>query len=420
VAEESMLVSGRTAPATAPERREAVASFGDQEALVYQALIAWLGDDAADDDGYVDIWIRDLATDWVVWNSWVTAGPGPGLWKLAYTLGDDGAVTFSGDPEAVVAQTTYVPVEAKSRARHRAVSSEIVRTAREDMRNVRETRGVPISGFELREVPNGSGGTNLQFEGYASVTCTDQDDDSHAYEMEDWIGPWTESIVRGAFSKTLEQNADVTFLVNHEGVSMSRTKAGSLRLSEDLTGLHVDATLNPSRPDVQVLRAAVQDGAVDEMSFAFRVVRQRWSYAEENGVEDRRWLTELNLDKGDVSPVNYGANPHTGGLVSMRSAMTILNARGITWRAFAGALKDIRAGATLSQPTLDVLQPILDDLAAIDKLADSDQPKLAALLGASPPEEPAPDAEALAAAAIYLIPDHTMRARAELAAMTRR
>ena len=300
--------------------------------------------------------------------------------------------------------------------------------AREDMRNVREQRSVPITGFELREVPNGTGGTRLQFEGYASVTCADQDDDSHAYEMEDWLGPYTESIVRGSFSKTLEQNADVAFLVNHTGVSMSRTKAGTLRLSEDLTGLHVDATLNPSRPDVQVLRAAVEDDAIDEMSFAFRVVRQRWSYAEENGVGDRRWLTELNLDKGDVSPVNYGANPHTGGLVSMRSAMTILNARGITWRAFAGALKDIRAGQTLSQATLDVLQPILDDLAAIDKLTDADQPKLASLLGVVNPDEDDEAGEAAAAEPLedegraspfVLLPDHVTSARAALAAMRR-
>jgi HK97 family phage prohead protease len=199
--------------------------------------------------------------------------------------------------------------------------------AREDMRGVRETRAVPMAGFTLREAPNGTGGANLTFEGYASVTCSSIDDDSHSYEMQDLIGPYRESIIRGAFGKTLAEGADVAFLVNHEGVSMARTKPGTLQLSEDSTGLHVAASLNPSRPDVQILRAAIEDGALDEMSFAFRVVRQDWSYAEDNGVEDRRYIREVNLDKGDVSAVNYGASPHTGGLVDMRGRRTASSGR---------------------------------------------------------------------------------------------
>jgi hypothetical protein len=53
------------------------------------------------------------------------------------------------------------------------------------------------------------------------------------------------------------------------------------------------------------------------MSFAFRVTRQEWSpdYSQ-------RDITEVNLSKGDVSIVNYGANPHTAGLTSLRSALT--------------------------------------------------------------------------------------------------
>ena len=262
--------------------------------------------------------------------------------------------------------------------------------ARQDMRNVRETRLVPVSGFELREVPNGSGGTNLQFEGYASVTCADESDATHAYEMEDWLGPYRESILRGSFTKTLAQNADVAFLVNHGaggGVTMARTKPGTLKLFEDLVGLHVQATLNPARADVQILQAAVQDKALDEMSFAFRVLRQKWSWAEDNGDVDWRYIQEVSLDKGDVSPVNYGANPHTGGLVSMRSAMTLLSTRGLNLQSFGAALKEIRVGQAISQATRDVLQPILDHLAAIDELVDADQPDLADLLGVVNPDD---------------------------------
>jgi hypothetical protein len=189
------------------------------------------------------------------------------------------------------------------------------------MRGVRETREMPIAGFELREVANGTGGKNLRFTGYASTTCRDSDDDSNAYEMEDYIGPWIESMVAGCFTRTIRESCDCCFVVNHTGVSMARTKPGSLRLAEDSTGLHTEATLNPTRTDVQILRAAIEDGAIDEMSFSFKVLRNRWSYAEDNGVIDRRWITEVSLDKGDVSPCNYGANEHTAGLVAIRNRL---------------------------------------------------------------------------------------------------
>lgn len=316
-------------------------------------------------------------------------------------------------------------------AGRRAGASGDTRALREEMRGVREVRRVAISQFEIREVPNGTGGTNLEFEGYASVTCADEDDLSHSYEMEDWCGPYQESVLRGAFTKTLAENADVAFLVNHGaggGVTMARTKPGTLRLFEDLVGLHVAATLNPARSDVQILKAAVADGALDEMSFAFRVVRQKWSWAEDNGVIDRRFMQELNLDKGDVSPVNYGANPHTGGLVSMRSAMTLLNGRGLNFETLAAALKEIRAGATISQATRDVLQPILNHLASIDEMVDTDQADLSGLLGVANPDEDddgdseaesAPEPEKLSAP-VYVLPDHTTRAWADLAEMRRR
>jgi uncharacterized protein len=299
----------------------------------------------------------------------------------------------------------------------KSARSAVQRALREEMRGVREERRVAISQFELREVPNGAGGTSLKFEGYASVTCSAEDDFTHAYEMEDWIGPYTESVLRGAFNKTLTEGADVAFLVNHGGVTMARTKANTLRLFEDLVGLHVDATLNPTRSDVQILRAAVEDGAVDEMSFAFRVVRQKWSYMEDNGEIDRRFLQELNLDKGDVSPVNYGANPHTGGLVSMRSAMgALLSGRGLTPESWIAALREVRAGKTISQATLQTLQPIHDYLVqGMDHAAT-----LADLIGLKDDDGDGEGASAESVSlALATLPNHGEHARAQLAGLRR-
>ncbi|MFJ8437668.1 HK97 family phage prohead protease [Kitasatospora griseola] len=162
-------------------------------------------------------------------------------------------------------------------------------------------RSTPFRGVELRAKPNGTGGETLTFTGYASVT-------EQGYEMEDWLGPFTEVVRAGAFTKTLSEGADVPFLVNHGGLTLARTKSGTLRLAEDDTGLHTEADLDPASPHVAALRSAMERGDVDEMSFGFWVVRQQWSPDY-----DQRDILEVSLNKGDVSVVNYGANPHTAG-----------------------------------------------------------------------------------------------------------
>lgn len=177
---------------------------------------------------------------------------------------------------------------------------------RANRRNEIERRAVARE-MEIRSVANGTGGDTLKFTGYASVIDA-------PYEMGDMWGEYTEVVRAGAFAKTLSEGADVPFKVNHAGLTLARTKSGTMRLAEDSTGLHVDADLDPASPDVQSLRSAMQRGDLDEMSFGFRVVRQEWSPDW-----SQRDITEVNLNKGDVSAVNYGANPATAG-ASLRSA----------------------------------------------------------------------------------------------------
>jgi HK97 family phage prohead protease len=274
------------------------------------------------------------------------------------------------------------------------------------MRGEREVRQMPANGFEMREVTrDDADGSWVVCAGYFSLTCADMQDDSNAYEMEDAYGPWVESTVRGFATKTIREGCDTAFLVNHSGVTMARTKAGTLSLEERLDGGHYEGRLNPTRPDVQIIRAAVQDGAVDESSFAFRVVRQKWS-------DDytRRWIQEIDLNKGDVSPVNYGANPHTGGHLSMRSAMALLASQGLTGRAWAMALREIRAGKTISQATFDALQPIHDYLSKGGDLADS----LADLLDLDGDGDDDGDGDESRSTPLIL-PDYTSAAKAALA-----
>lgn len=149
--------------------------------------------------------------------------------------------------------------------------------------------------FEVR-----SSVDELTLSGYASVF-------ESPYDI--WGGPplgFSEIVDKKAFDATLKAKPDVHLLINHEGMPLARTKSGTLRLSTDSKGLVVEATLDRGDPDVQRLERKMLRGDMDEMSFAFRTIRDQW-----NEDETERRLLEVSIDKGDVSVVNFGANPAT-------------------------------------------------------------------------------------------------------------
>lgn len=127
------------------------------------------------------------------------------------------------------------------------------------------------------------------------------------YDMWDMFGPYVETVARTAFDASLSRTPDVAFLVNHGGLTMARTvTAGTLKLSSGPNGLQVEAWLNPLRSDVSDLAIAINDGCIDQMSFAAMMEEGEWSsdYGEFR-------MTKLDLHAGDVSAVNFGANPYT-------------------------------------------------------------------------------------------------------------
>jgi len=119
-------------------------------------------------------------------------------------------------------------------------------------------------------------------------------------------GGWVEQLNRESFKRTLEAQPDVMLLLNHTGAPLARTKSGTMTLTADRRGLVVEARLDPSDPDVQALLPKMRRGDLDEMSFAFRVKDQEW-----DANYTHRTITEVSLQKGDVSVVNYGMNPNT-------------------------------------------------------------------------------------------------------------
>lgn len=133
------------------------------------------------------------------------------------------------------------------------------------------------------------------------------------------LGGFTEIIRRGAFAKTL-QEADVRALWNHDSnYVLGRSKSGTLRLSEDDEGLRIEID-PPETQWAQDLITSIDRGDVDQMSFAFRAIQDKWTGTPEDPVRE---LLEVRLL--DVSPVTYPAYEETE--VSVRS---IIDGRTLT------------------------------------------------------------------------------------------
>ena len=172
--------------------------------------------------------------------------------------------------------------------------------------------------------------------------------------------PFKERIAPGAFRKTLSEAPDVRLLINHEGLPLARTKNGTLTLTEDDRGLRFDADLADTQKarDIYTL---VQRGDVDQMSFAFRVIRQNWSKDK-----TERTLTEVSLADGDVSVVTYPAYPTTS--VEARQKLN-------------EAIKALREGRALDGESMLVVQTILDKISESYDYLEEGKSMLEVLVG---------------------------------------
>lgn len=178
---------------------------------------------------------------------------------------------------------------------------------------------------ELRASSSASG--LLHFTGHASVT-------EQGYEMWDWAGPYTEVVAASAFDATLKRaGLDVTLNLGHDQmrrIASTVSTEAPLSLEMDDTGLLVDAPqLDPADYDVAYIAPKLRSGLIKEMSFAFRIIRGQWSkdYAEYR-------IEEVDIHRGDVAIVGYGASPLTDGAlrapaeeVTAKAAATVTDAR---------------------------------------------------------------------------------------------
>lgn len=192
------------------------------------------------------------------------------------------------------------------RAMSVATAPELLRERRSGMRGRREQRRQHIpAAFEFRANPSGPGPQTFRFSGYAATF-------EQPFEMWDaWGDAYLETLAAGACARTLANGCDVQFLIGHNtsGIPLARTRSGTMTLRADSVGLLVDApNLDGRSSQVQDLAVAMERGDMDEMSIGFIALMQQWS---PDWMERR--ITEISLNRGDVSVVCWAANPNAAG-----------------------------------------------------------------------------------------------------------
>lgn len=122
------------------------------------------------------------------------------------------------------------------------------------------------------------------------------------------LGGFREKIAPGAFTTALGKS-DCRALFNHNSnFILGRQSAGTLKLSEDDTGLYMEDQL----PDTQYARdleVSVERRDITQQSFGFIVKKDSW---EENRETKEVIRTIIEIDElFDVSPVTFPAYPDT-------------------------------------------------------------------------------------------------------------
>ena len=201
----------------------------------------------------------------------------------------------------------YEPAEAAEKSEMEEPSAEPM-MEEDNLRSVEwiavpqdDKRTVVYSNMEVRA--EGENGNTLV--GYAAM-----------FDMPSVDMGFTEYVSRGAFTKTLKDGADVRLLLDHSGAPLARTRSGTLRLSEDERGLRVEADLDPTNPLAQTVLSALRRGDMNQMSFAFRTIRDSWS--KDGSVRE---LREVQLY--DVSVVTFPAYESTVAEVRAQRSDTI-------------------------------------------------------------------------------------------------
>jgi HK97 family phage prohead protease len=202
----------------------------------------------------------------------------------------------------------------------------------------------------IRDLEIRSEGDGMTLRGYAAI-----------FNSPSQPLPFTETIEPGAFRDSLKSRNDIKLLWNHEtGTVLGSTRAGTLRVTEDATGLLIEASL----PDTQAGRDAatlIKRGDVNAFSFGFRVASggDTWVSA------DQRVLKRVNIH--EVSIVSWPAYTATEGTASIRSMtdltekiLKLAEIRGVSAEELTSALLALESGEELTERQGELLTETLN------------------------------------------------------------
>lgn len=178
--------------------------------------------------------------------------------------------------------------------------------------NKREVRNIPTE-FFIRETESG----DLSIEGHFAVF-------NSVYEIAPGM---SESIAPGAFSNTLDN--DIRALINHDTtLVLGRTKAGTLVLKQDDTGLWGHVDINPNDVDAMNLYNRVKRGDVDQCSFGFNIISEETDFRDDGSVH---W-TMTDLDVHEVSVCTFPAYQETNVSARSEQKAEIIKRQNEAWK----------------------------------------------------------------------------------------
>lgn len=220
-------------------------------------------------------------------------------------------------------RTSHVGEDHRRKPRHRAVPL------------VPEIRFRSVEGIELRD--GDKSGNIVQVVGEPIVY-------DQFYEVRDHLGTFREKMRPGVASDALAAGADVRYLLNHDGLPMARSLAGTLTFEDTPTALRCVASLDIRQRLSNDYVIAVERGDLTQMSCGFCVGLDVWS----DDMEEREIFRFS--DFSDVSGVTYPASPSTSVQLAQRTALTMpVESRARVRKLYV----DLRAGKVLSQGNQD-------------------------------------------------------------------
>jgi len=212
----------------------------------------------------------------------------------------------------------------------------------------KEVRSLPIGEYRLAEADADGQRT---FSGYAAIW------NSASAGL-----PFEERIAPNAFKRSLARASAgqkiISFLFGHDETrALATTASGRLQLTEDETGLRVEAKLDPADPDAaKVISMLTHESAAAGMSFGFQKVQDAWD-------GNNRTIKEANLF--EVSILAAGgqtpAYPATLGLTAIRQVTA--PKIGVEAEALMATLESVKAGRELSTEEVAVIDAVRSKLA---------------------------------------------------------